>query len=290
MGCKELLGLGERRTYHKPAKFPLKPITTARNALEFPESVKPAPRMDAPGTPPPTDPRFYGEDYYATRLHDRHWFRNNAGKFRSRWDNCLRLLALQQGEVLLELGCAAGEHTVRLAPMVRRAIGLDFSADAIRLARERAAREGSAAQFLQGDVADLSAFGDGSVDKVLAMDLVEHVPDAVLDSMLRECFRVLRPGGRLVLYTPSATHYVERMKAANFILRQLPGHIAVRDGQAYARALRAQPWQEVRIEYLPSSYPLFGALDRMLSRLPAIGRWFRFRILVLATKPGAGAA
>jgi cyclopropane fatty-acyl-phospholipid synthase-like methyltransferase len=246
--------------------------------------------MVAPPTPPPTDPRFYGEDYYATRLHDRHWFRNNAAKFRSRWDNCLRLLAPQPADVLLELGCAAGEHTVRLAPMVRRVIGVDFSADAVRLARERAASQGSTAEFVQGDVADLAAFDDASVDKVLAMDLVEHVTDEVLSAMLRECWRVLRPGGRLVVYTPSATHYVERMKAAGFLLRQLPGHIAVRSADAYARALRAQPWSDVRIETLPSSYPLFGAIDRMLSRVPGLGPWFRFRILFVASKPGEGAA
>lgn len=243
--------------------------------------------MPPPGktTYPPTDPRFYGEDYYARRLHDRHWFRNNAGKFRSRWENCLRLLAPQHDEVLLELGCAAGEHTLPLAGMVQRAIGLDFSADAIRLARARASREGSAAEFVQGDAADLSAFADGSVDKVLAMDLVEHVPDEVLAAMLDECWRVLRPGGRLVVYTPSATHYVERMKAANFILRQLPGHIAVRSGPAYAAALKAQPWARVRLEYLPSSYPLFGWLDRLLWRVPGIGPLFRFRILFAADKP-----
>jgi SAM-dependent methyltransferase len=248
--------------------------------------------MATPGAPvpPPTDPRFYGEDYYATRLHDRHWFRNNARKFRSRWDNCLRLLALQQDQVLLELGCASGEHTVRLAPKVRRAIGLDFSPDAIRLARERAAREGSAAEFVQGDVADLAVFADGSVDRVLAMDLVEHVPDDVLSAMLRECFRVLRPGGRLVVYTPSASHYVERMKAADFILRQLPGHIAVRDGDAYLRALQAQPWARVHLEYLPADYPLFGLLDRLLARAPGVGPWFRFRILFSADKPGSAGA
>lgn len=244
--------------------------------------------MAAPGTPPypPTDPRFYGEDYYATRLHDRHWFRNNARKFRSRWENCLRLLALQPDQVLLELGCAAGEHTVRLAPMVQRAIGLDFSADAVRLAVERAAREGSRAEFVQGDVARLEAFAEASVDRVLAMDLVEHVTDEVLAAMLRECWRVLRPGGRLVVYTPSASHYVERMKAANLILRQLPGHIAVRDGATYLQALRAQPWEGVHLEYLPSSYPLFGLADRLLARMPVLGPWFRFRILFSADKPG----
>ncbi len=242
--------------------------------------------MNPPGTPPypPTDPRFYGEDYYRTALHDRHWFRNNAAKFRRRWENALRLLALQHDDVLLELGCAAGEHTLRLAPLVGRAIGLDFSADAIRLARARAASEGSRAEFRQGDAADLSGFADASVDKVLALDLVEHMTDQALQQMLAQAWRVLQPGGRLVIYTPSASHYVERMKAANFILRQLPGHIAVRRGEAYASALAAQPWARVELEYLPSSYPLFGFLDRLLASWPLVGPWFRFRILILAVK------
>ena len=41
----------------------------------------------------------------------------------------------------------------------------------------------------------------------------------------------------------------------------------------------------MRIEYLPSDYPLFGALDRLLARVPGIGPWFRFRILIAVDKP-----
>jgi SAM-dependent methyltransferase len=244
----------------------------------------PPPSNAAPAAVPPTDPRFYDAEYYARRLHARHWFRNNARKFQARWDNALRLLAPRAGDTVLELGCAAGEHTLRLAPMVARAIGLDFSPDAVRLAREAAQARGSRAEFIEGDVRDLSAFPDASVDKVLALDLVEHVGDEVLSAMLRECHRVLRPGGRLVAYTPSASHYVERLKARNLVLRQLPGHVAVRDGAAYGALLSGQGWSSVRIEYLPSSYPLFGWADRALMRVPVVGAWFRFRILLLAVK------
>ena len=243
--------------------------------------------MTAPSKPPipPTDPRFYGEDYYTNDLHDRHWFRNNPSKFRLRWESVLARLQLRPDDVVLELGCASGEHTLQLAPRVRRAIGLDFSPDAIRLARNEAIRQSSKAEFVQGDVADLSAFANGSVTKVLAMDLVEHVPDAVLRSMLSETWRVLAPGGRLVIYTPSASHYVERLKAANIILRQLPGHIAVREGAAYRALLESQAWSSIDLGYLPSSSPVFGWMDRLLMRFPSIGYLFRFRILVSATKP-----
>jgi SAM-dependent methyltransferase len=241
--------------------------------------------MADPSAPvPPTDPRFYGEAYYARDLHARHWFRNNAAKFQARWDNVLRLLEPQAGDVVLELGCAAGEHTLQLAPHVQRAIGLDFSPAAIRLARDAALRAGSAAEFVEGDVRALTAFADGSVDKVLAMDLVEHIEDDTLQAMLAECARVLRPGGRLVLYTPSATHYVERLKARNLLLRQLPGHIAVRGSAAYGALLSGPGWARVEISHLPSTYPLFGRADRLLMGLPAIGPLFRHRILVRAFK------
>jgi SAM-dependent methyltransferase len=240
---------------------------------------------DSPAQIPPTDPRFYGEGYYATQLHSRHWFRNNRDKFRMRWENALRLLRPSESDVLLELGCATGEHTLRLAPMVARAVGVDFSPDAIRIAREKAAAESSKAEFLVGDVADLSAFAAQAADKLLALDLVEHIEDAVLEKMLAEAWRILKPGGRLVIYTPSASHYVERLKAANFLLRQLPGHIAVRDGAAYGALLSKQAWAGVELEYLPSSYPLFGWLDRVLMRAPLVGPMFRFRILLLAIKP-----
>lgn len=243
--------------------------------------------MSTPPEPPidPTDPRFYGEDYYTRHLHDRHWFRNNRAKFELRWNSALEHLAPAPDDTVLELGCAAGEHTLQLAPMVARAIGLDFSPDAIRLARAQADRTASPALFVEGDVADLGAFADASIDKVLALDLVEHIPDPVLARMVGEVWRVLKPGGRLVVYTPSASHYVERLKAANLILTQLPGHIAVREGEAYRALLGARPWARLDIRYLPSSYPLFGWIDRLMMRVPLLGQWFRFRILVLATKP-----
>jgi len=234
---------------------------------------------------PPTEPEFYDEHYYARQLHTRHWFRNNPAKFRDRWNACLRLLEPGPEDVVVDLGCAAGEHTFKLAELTARAIGVDFSAAAIRIARARAAETGSRAEFLQADVTDLAAIPSGSVHKVVALDLVEHIEDATLAAALQEVWRVLAPGGRFVFYTPSASHYVERMKAADFILRQLPGHIAVRDAQAYQGALSRQAWAQVDIGHLPSTYPLFGLLDRALMNLPGTGGLFRFRICGVARKP-----
>ena len=92
-------------------------------------------------------------------------------------------------------------------------------------------------RWLEADVADLAPVADGSVDAVAAIDLVEHIDDPTLAAMLRECRRVLKPGGRLGIYTPDRAHYVERMKAHDFLLKQFPQHIAVRRVAEYRRFL-----------------------------------------------------
>lgn len=233
----------------------------------------------------PTDPGFYDDAYYGRELHAKHWFRNNDAKFHARWQACLDRLEPGRDDVVVDLGCAAGEHTLRLARIVHRAIGVDFSDAAVRISRERAAAAGLEVEFVQADVADLEAIATGSVHKVVALDLLEHIDDATLDACLSEIWRILAPGGRFVFYTPSATHYVERMKARDFILKQLPGHIAVRNAQVYRHALSRQAWARVEIDHLPSSYPLFGWVDRLLMHAPGIGGLFRFRICGVAFKP-----
>jgi O-antigen chain-terminating methyltransferase len=55
---------------------------------------------------------------------------------------------------------------------------------------------------VQGDLVDfLRAEAEGSLGAVLAIQVAEHLPPPVLQSMLQEAHRVLRPGGLLVLET-----------------------------------------------------------------------------------------
>ena len=72
---------------------------------------------------------------------------------------------------------------------------LDLSAKALSFCRDRGLE-----QLVRGDAAQ-PPFGDGTFDIVLALDLIEHVEDD--RAALSGLWRVLKPGGRLIVFTPA---------------------------------------------------------------------------------------
>src|SRR5690606_38674699 len=112
---------------------------------------------------------------------------------------------------LLDLGCGMGTFTIEAAGRGARAIGVDPAPAAVRAARAVAAAErAERAHFIRADAARLPVH-EASADVVLAADLTEHLDDVTLARILREAGRVLRAGGRLVLYTPDRQHAFERL-------------------------------------------------------------------------------
>lgn len=122
---------------------------------------------------------------------DRHWW------FASRTRALLTLLDRELGHArpvpVLDVGCGAGNmfhHLWRYGPVV----GLDNNPKPLEVARARGY------QVWLGD-AEAMPFEEGSFGLVALLDTVEHCDDDV--AVLRECCRVLRPGGLLVLTAPA---------------------------------------------------------------------------------------
>jgi cyclopropane fatty-acyl-phospholipid synthase-like methyltransferase len=226
----------------------------------------------------------YDVAYFDANLHRHHWFTNNAAKRARRRREVFRMLAPAGTDRILEIGCGAGEHALPLARVAAHVIGIDAAHAGVVRARDRAACERIGnAHFAVADAASLPV-ASSSIDKVAAIDFVEHVDDAALARILHEVRRVLVDDGILAIYTPCLTHYVERLKEREWLLRQIPGHIAVRTPAHYDRLLAASGFAVRACRFLPSDYPLFGVIDRLLSPLPGIGDFFRFRICMVAAK------
>ncbi|MEX1244753.1 MAG: class I SAM-dependent methyltransferase [Thermoanaerobaculia bacterium] len=227
-------------------------------------------------------------DEYFEKLHRVTPFAAPQRKWRERDRDILRLAAPAPEKVVLDLGSARGDVCFLLAPLVKEAVGIDASPKAVALAEAERERRGLRnVRFVAGDVADLFGIPDASIDVAGAFDLLEHVNDATVRQMLRALRRVLKPGGVFVAYTPNREHYIERLKAHDFLLEQFPEHIAVRRPREIVRLLEDEGWRPRSLTYSPAPFPVVRFLERLLWRIPGVGRLFRYRILLEAA-PAAG--
>lgn len=111
-------------------------------------------------------------------------------------ENDLRLLGAVRGLHILEVGCGGGQCAIAFAKQGARVAGLDLSDAQIEFARSLAAREDLTIPFTQGSAEDLAAFADGAWDVVFSAYAFQYIER--MEACLRECARVLRPGGRLL--------------------------------------------------------------------------------------------
>jgi SAM-dependent methyltransferase len=114
----------------------------------------------------------------------------------ARWSPLTGLIErhLDRTGCLLEAGCGLGQYVLLLRARGFRAVGTDWSFEAVR----KGARAGGPLAVM-----DLRALGvrAGSVSTYLSLGVVEHDPEGP-DAILREAARVLRPGGTLLISVP----------------------------------------------------------------------------------------
>lgn len=118
---------------------------------------------------------------------------------------------LAAGGPALDLGCGRGEALALLREHGIAARGVDGSARMVAMCRERDL------DAVQGDLfAALAAAPPGSLGAVLSFHVVEHLQIGALDRLVRLAWGALRPGGTLILETPSPLSLV--VGARNFWL------------------------------------------------------------------------
>lgn len=106
---------------------------------------------------------------------------------------------LRDRSPLLDLGCGRGEALALLSERGVGAIGVDESPEMVRRCRAagHTAEIGDAVSFLEARAAS-------SLDAVVSFHVVEHLPAAAIERLIRLAWRVLEPGGLLLMETPNA--------------------------------------------------------------------------------------
>jgi demethylmenaquinone methyltransferase/2-methoxy-6-polyprenyl-1,4-benzoquinol methylase/phosphoethanolamine N-methyltransferase len=123
------------------------------------------------------------------------------GKLRGLRHRTANLARIQPGEKILDTGCGTGTLALDVARRVGASgsvIGIDPGENQIARARSKARRSDLPIQFQVGVIEHLD-FPDQTFDAALSTIMMHHLSDALKRQGLAEIFRVLKPGGRLVI-------------------------------------------------------------------------------------------
>jgi SAM-dependent methyltransferase len=120
---------------------------------------------------------------------ENYWFRRHEVVYQ-------RLAPRCAGRDVLEAGCGEGYGADLIAGVARRVIALDYDEATVAHVRARYPR----VEVIHGNLAELP-LADASVDVVVNFQVIEHLWDQ--SQFVRECARVLRPSGLLMVSTPN---------------------------------------------------------------------------------------
>jgi ubiquinone/menaquinone biosynthesis C-methylase UbiE len=234
------------------------------------------------------------------------WSQQESRPYRRLLADTVALAAPAAGETWLDLGCGGGPLTraicERTGGAVREVVGVDCAAaNAAAYARLRAEPTAGRVRFLHHDFSrGLDPFPDAAFDHAvsgLSVSYAEHFDpvlgrwtDAAYDRVLREVYRVLRPGGRFVfsVNVPEPAWWKVGLLSLGDVFR---AGRPLRFLKRSARMLRYGGWlkreaRAGRFHYLPADAVTgkllaagFGAVEH---RLSYAGQAYVFR----AVKPG----
>jgi len=209
-----------------------------------------------------------------------------AGQQR-RLEMILRAAAERVRGAVLENGCGVGMYVLRLSQSGGRVFGLEFD-------YERALEAGQHSPRIINAAGENLPYPDASFDLILSHEVLEHVADDRL--AVCEMLRVLKPGGRALIFVPNRgypfeTHglywrgkyYFGNKLFVNYLPRawrdRLAPHVRV-----YSRADLEQLFAGLPVRFVQRTV-VFGAYDNLIARFGGLGKSLRALLQALENTP-----
>jgi SAM-dependent methyltransferase len=181
-----------------------------------------------------------------------------------------------QGRVL-EDGCGVGMYVQHLQPLAREVVGLEYDFEHCKAAKGRA-------QEITNAAGECLPFPAASFDLILSHEVLEHVRED--RQAAEEMARVLKPGGRLVVFVPNRGYPVEthgiywkgeyhfgNKPLVNYLPRKLRDRLAPHV-RVYSTGDLKKLFDGLPLRVIERTI-VFGAYDNIIARSPGIGKLLR---------------
>lgn len=161
------------------------------------------------------------------------------------------------GERLLEIGCGIGTDLMRFAAGGAKCVGVDLSRTAVELAAKNAAHCELQVELYE-DNGEALGFDDASFDVVYAHGVLQYTADPA--AMVRECRRVLKPGGLAIFMVYNRWSWLNALsKLMHVSLEHEDAPVLEKYTIAELRRLLS-PFEQVRI--MPERFPVRSRLHK----------------------------
>ncbi len=180
---------------------------------------------------------LYDEQYFLHVCEGYEEFLSSEGAYLSqRLAEALSVAGIAEGMWVLDVGCGRGEILRSTAQLGAQAYGVDYASVAVRLSRQVTvlSKEGRRPIGVYQASALGLPFGPNLFDRILMLDIVEHLYPHELTLALKEAHRVLKPGGRIVIHTAPNRWYDRYAYPVVRLIRILMGQ-----GSGYPKNPRA---------------------------------------------------
>lgn len=148
---------------------------------------------------------LYSKKYYLTSCSGYKEFRKKLGKsLEPRFRALISEIPVRKGMRVLDIGCGRGEMVFWAVNQEASAVGIDYSEDAVSLAKMAQKHQGKTArklsEFYVMDAEELN-FPEKSFDAVFLIEILEHLYPEQQSKVFMEIFRVLKEDGFVFLHT-----------------------------------------------------------------------------------------
>ncbi len=168
-------------------------------------------------------------------------------------DKTMKKMGNLSGMTILDLCCGTGDWSFDLSKAVGhsgKVVGLDFSENMLKVAQDKLDKKGNTnIEFIQGNAMNLP-FENERFDVVTIGYGLRNTPDYL--TVLREIFRVLKPGGKVVCIETSHPTFPIYKQAFELYFKKVMPFL----GKVFAKSLKEYQWLQESAENFPDAKAL----------------------------------